>query len=131
MSIEEIINRIDELAQEHIEAIDLNDAELIELEAEDLICDYCRENRYEVNGFPFKLTESNIELEEYYESIGTSINEVNEQYIDYLATEKEDVAELMWHYTKSFWPDQFESKTEYIKQLKDLLESGTKYEFEL
>jgi hypothetical protein len=42
-----------------------------------------------------------------------------------------DVADLMWHYVKSFWPNQFESKSNYLETLKDQIESGFFYDIEI
>lgn len=122
---------IKRLSKKHHKAKDYADAELIEIDAVDLISEYCVSQRYEINSFPFKLTDKNIDIEEYYELFDSSVFEAYNQYVDFLALEKDDVAELMWHYTKSFWPDQFDSKTEYIENLKALLESGTVYDFKL
>jgi hypothetical protein len=42
-----------------------------------------------------------------------------------------DVADLMWYYVKSFWPNQFESKSNYLETLKDQIESGFFYDIEI
>jgi hypothetical protein len=131
MTKEDILTQIIQLASQHQLAEDLDDAALIELDVEHLITDYCVEKRYTVNGFPFKLTENNIDIEEYYELYDSSVSEAYQQYINYLALEQEDVAELMWGYTNSLWPKQFDSKTDYLESTKALLASGAMYEFNL
>jgi hypothetical protein len=131
MTKEDILTQIIQLAKLHQLAEDLDDAALIELDVEHLIADYCVEKRYAVNGFPFKLTENNIDIEEYYELYDSSVSEAYQQYINYLGLEQEDVAELMWGYTNSFWPKQFDSKTDYLESTKALLASGAMYEFNL
>ena len=118
-----------ELTVKHQHCNDDSDAELIELDALDVICKYCIEKMYKVNGFPFKLTEKDIDIEEHYELYDSSVFEAYNQYVDYLALEKEDVSVLMWQYTKSFWPEQFDSKADYLENLRSLLESGTVYDF--
>jgi hypothetical protein len=129
--IKEIKRRIDQLASKRDEASDEDDAEFMELDVQCIIRDYCVEKRYEINGFPFKLTDKNIDIEEHYELYDSSVFEAYKQYIDCLALEKEDVAELMWHYTKSFWPDEFDAMSSYLENVKGLLDSGVMYEFKL
>lgn len=131
MDFSKIKQTITEKSIAHQGANDFEDAELIEVGALDIISTYCIMNKYEINGFPFKLTDKNIDIEEYYELYDSSVFEAYNQYVDLLALEKEDVAELMWHYTNSFWPNQFKSKSEYLEHLKGLLESGAIYEFKL
>ena len=127
-SIEEIKAKIAELAQEHKatgdELDDFKDSELIEKEAEQLIVKYCEAKGYLVNGFPTEkrqVPEEDLE-EDYF------CQERYQLYLDTLATQHEDVAELMWCYVSSFWEDQCESKEEYIQNLKDGLDSGVFYD---
>jgi hypothetical protein len=116
-----------ELAQEHKatgnDLDDFKDAELIEKEAEQLIVKYCEAKGYLVNGFPTEkkqLPEEELE-EDYF------CQERYQLYLDTLASQHEDVAELMWCYVSSFWEDQCESKEEYLQNLKDGLDSGVFY----
>ena len=77
-----------------------------------------------VNGFPTEkkqLPEEELE-EDYF------CQERYQLYLDTLATQHEDVADLMWCYVSSFWEDQCESKEEYIQNLKDGLDSGVFYD---
>ncbi|MCF8430078.1 MAG: hypothetical protein K9G64_08090 [Bacteroidia bacterium] len=126
--IEALKSKINELALEHKSIGDnLDDfktSDMIESEAEQLVVSYCETNGYLVNGFPTnkkKLLEEDLE-EDYF------CRERYQLYLDTLATQKEDVAELMWYYVSSFWENQFESKDEYIQNLKDNLESGVFYD---
>jgi len=128
LSIEEIKAKIAELAQEHKatgdELDDVKDAEQIEQEAEQLITEYCEGKGYLVNGFPIekkKLPEEELE-EDYF------CRERYQLYLDTLATLHDDVAELMWFYVSSFWEDQYESKEEYLQNLRDNLDSGVFYD---
>jgi hypothetical protein len=123
-NIEEIKSKIAELALQHKatgdDLDDFVDSELIEQEAEQLVVQYSEAKGYLVNGFPTeKRLFSEEELEEDY-----FCRERYQLYIDTLATLHEDVAELTWCYVSSFWEDQFESKEEYIQNLRDRLDSG-------
>ncbi len=129
---EEIIKQIaslstkfHEINEKNIE--DFNDAEWIEIQVEDLITDYCVQNNYLVNGFPTEKKCLPIEeLDEDY-----FCRERYQLYLDYLVTNNMDVADLMWYYVKSFWPNQFESKSNYIVTIKEQIESGVFYDLEI
>jgi hypothetical protein len=128
MFIEEIKLRINILAQKHKSndeyGIDeFKDSELLELEAEKLIIDYCEEKKYLIEGFPTEKKKIKDELDEDY-----FCSERYHYYLDCLTVEKEDVADLMWCYVSSFWPDYFESKEEYILTIDEQLNSGVFYE---
>ena len=131
MRFDNIKTSVEQLAKKHHRSNDDEDIEIIEIDALDIICKYCIDQRYEVDKVPEKLTSKDFDIEEYFELYDSSIFEVYSQYIEYLALEKNDVSELMWHYTKSFWPNQFESKTNYFVNLKGLLERGSVYDFKL
>jgi len=131
MTLDEIKEKIKLLADKHqsIDEDDLDafeDAELLELEAEKLIVSYCEQNQYLINGFPTEKKKIEDELDEDY-----FCRERYQLYLDKLLVEKEDVAELMWCFTSSFWPDSFESKEYYIQCIKEQLESGVFYEVDL
>lgn len=124
----EIISKLKLLAQVHKatgdDLDDFNDVELIEQEAEQLIVNYCEAKGYLVNGFPTEkrqLPEEELE-EDYF------CRERYQLYLDTLATQQEDVADLMWCYVSSFWEDQYESKEEYLQNLRDNLDSGAFYD---
>ncbi|NDA64513.1 MAG: hypothetical protein EBX50_21160 [Chitinophagia bacterium] len=117
MNLEDIKQKISHLAQKHssIPENDLSDfgnAEILESEAFHLIVDYSESQGYLINGFP-------TEIRNRYE---------NDEISDTLTLQKDDVAELMWHYANSFWPDQFESKEDYIDSIKIQIESGVFYD---
>lgn len=124
----EIISKLIDLAQQHKstgeDLDDFKDAELIEHEAEQLIVDYCEAKGYLLNGFPMEkkqLPEDELE-EDYF------CRERYQLYLDTLATLHDDVAQLMWCYVSSFWEDQYESKEEYLQNLRDNLDSGVFYD---
>ncbi len=124
----EIISKLKLLAKEHKatgdDLDDFKDAELIEREAEQLIVAYCETKGYLVHGFPTEkkqLPEEELE-EDYF------CHERYQYYLDTLATQHEDVADLMWCYISNFWNDQFDNKEEYLKSLRDNLDSGVFYD---
>lgn len=128
MNIDKIKLEISRLSQEHKatgdDLDDFKDAELIEKEAEQLIVKYCEAKGYLLNGFPTEkrqLPEEELE-EDYF------CQECYQLYLNTLATQHEDVAELMWCYVSTFWEDQCESKEEYLQNLKDGLDSGVFYD---
>jgi hypothetical protein len=128
MFIEEIKLRINILAQKHKSndeyGIDeFEDSELLELEAENLIIAYCEEKIYLIEGFPTKKKKIKDELDEDY-----FCSERYNYYLDRLTVEKKDVADLMWCYVSSFWPDYFESKEVYLLAIDEQLNSGVFYE---
>lgn len=128
MSIKKILEKIKELSAQH-HATDENgidkfeDVELLEFEAENLIIAYCEEKIYLIEGFPTEKKKIKDELDEDY-----FCSERYHYYLDCLTVEKEDVADLMWCYVSSFWPDYFESKEEYILTIDEQLNSGVFYE---
>lgn len=138
MTITEIKQRITVLAQKHaaIDEITLGDfkyAELLESDAKHLIVQYCENQDYLVNGFP-------TEMRRRYENDEISDDEYDEDYfceerydlyLNTLTLEKPDVADLTWHYVSSFWPDQFDSKEEYLESMKDMIEGGGFYDVSL
>lgn len=102
---------------------ELKDSELLELDAENLIIAYCEEKKYLIKGFPTEKKKIKDQLDEDY-----FCRERYQYYLDCLTIEKKDVAELMWCYVSSFWPDSFDSKQEYILTIDEQLNSGVFYE---
>lgn len=122
--------KIIQLAQNHHatdeKGIDeLKDSELLELDAENLIIAYCEEKKYLIEGFPTEKKKIKNQLDEDY-----FCRERYRYYLDRMTVEKEDVADLMWCYVSSFWPDYFKSKQEYILTIKGQLNSGVFYEID-
>ena len=120
--------KIKKLAQNHHatdeKGIDeFKDSELLELDAENLIITYCEEKKYLIEGFPTEKRKIKDQLDEDY-----FCRERYQYYLDRLTVEKEDVADLMWCYVSSFWPDYFGSKIEYIETIKEQINSGVFYE---
>jgi hypothetical protein len=133
MHPEEIKKKITALSQKHSanneETMgDIKNAELIELEAEELIISYCEKKKYLINGFPTEKRriyeeEGNEDYDEDYFSIDRY-----RLYLDMLTIEKEDVAQLTWHYTSNFWPDFYESKEDFIEDIKHRINNTGFYE---
>jgi hypothetical protein len=138
MTIEIIKQKIAVLAKKHTESDentidDFTDAELLEKDARDLIVQYCENQGYLINGFPTEMKRryENDEItdEEYEEDY--FCEERYALYLDMLTIEKADVAELTWHYTRSFWPEQFESKEAYLEHVKSCVEDIGFYDLRL
>jgi hypothetical protein len=123
--ITSLSTKFHEINEQSIE--EFNDAEWLEKQVEDLIADYCVQNNYLVNGFPTEKKCLPIEeLDEDY-----FCRERYQLYLDFLVIDKIDVADLMWHFINSFWPNQFESKSNYIETIKEQIESGVFYDLEI
>ena len=131
MNIDTIKNKITELSREHhsIDGEGLNTiktVEMLESEAQDLIIDYCENSNYLINGFPTLKKQMAEEYDEDYFSIDRY-----QLYLDKLTLEKDDVAQLTWCYVSSFWPDQFETKEEFIENISHQINSSNFYDVDL
>jgi hypothetical protein len=131
VSIEEIKAKLLNLAAQHHAIEDdfdnLDEAELVEEEAEQLIVEYCEVKQLLINGFPTEkkaLPEGELE-DDYF------CSERFKLYLDTLATQNDEVSELMWCYVSNFWPDFYKSKEEYLKELKTNIETGEMYDIKL
>ena len=102
-------------------------AEIYESEVRSLIISYCENKRYEVEGYPFQkriLGETdNFYDEDYF------CYERNLKYLDYLASTHDDVLELMYFYSKTFWSDQVGTLEEYKNYILKGIENNF-YEIE-
>jgi hypothetical protein len=127
-----IIEKIREVASSHasIEEVgidDIKEAQLLEIEAENLIISYCEKMGYQINGFPIdkrKMDEDELD-EDYF------CRERFQLYLDLLSLENEDVAHLTWFFVSAFWPAQFSDKQEYLLTIKERIECGVFYDVEL
>jgi hypothetical protein len=90
-------------------------AEIFESDVRSLIINYCESKGYEVEGYPFQKRILG-ETDQYYDE-DYFCYERNLKYLDILAATKEDVLELMYFYSKTFWPNQVGTKKEYKKYL--------------
>ena len=127
MSIDEIKSKITELSEQHKksdnELEDIKDTDWLEGEAFDLISDYCEKMNYSVNGFP---QDKKLDLDDDEEFSG----EYWMLYVDKLTLSHSDVADLHWHWVRSFWPEQYENREEFLTSIKDRM-SGGFYDVEL
>jgi hypothetical protein len=90
-------------------------AELYESDVRSLIIDYCESKGYEVEGYPFEkriLGETDQNYDEDYFCYKRNL-----KYLDILAATKDDVLDLMYFYSKTFWQDQVGTEEEYKKYL--------------
>lgn len=132
MYVEQIKTKITELAQKHAaidedNPSDFDDAEYLESQAIDIIIAYCEEKGYLINGFPTE--KRKLEIEELDDDYFCS--ERFRLYLDILTYQKEDVAELTWYFTDSFWPGTFATKQEFIEEAKERIDCGGFYDVTL
>ena len=93
----------------------------------DLIVEYCIERGYEVDGFPIKKRELAKENNSYNEDYFCEARYV--KYLDILATLYEDVLELMYFYSSTFWLEHFDDKKKYKNRLLEYIRCDV-YEIE-
>lgn len=89
--------------------------EIYESDVRSLILNYCETKGYEVEGYPFQKRILG-QTDEYYDD-DYFCYERDLKYLDTLAETKKDVLELMYYYSKTFWPDQVGTMEEYKKYL--------------
>lgn len=131
MKIEDIKREIAELATKHQSEDEFQFAEMIEEEAEGLIVAFCEYSGYQVKGFPVekrKLFEKQEEIDgeqedEYF------CRERFQLYLDCLALENDDVAEIWYFYNNTFWPGTFQTKETFLEFIKDQIAPDNKKEF--
>lgn len=97
-------------------------AEIYEGCVRDLIISYCEIKRYEVQGYPFQKRILG-ETDEYYDE-DYFCYERNLKYLDILASTHDDVFELMYFYSKTFWPDQVGTIEEYRAYITETNENN-------
>lgn len=84
-----------------------------------IISDYCVGKGYEVEGFPIQKRIFEIINANYDE--GYFCHDRYIKYLDVLATQHEDVFELMYFYSSTFWPEQFYDEELYKERLLDYI----------
>jgi hypothetical protein len=85
----------------------------------EIISDYCISKGYEVEGFPIQKGESaimNTDFDDDYFCHNRYI-----KYLDVLATQYDDVFELMYFYSSTFWPEHFYDEKIYKERLLDYI----------
>ncbi|WP_366187230.1 hypothetical protein [Flavobacterium ovatum] len=86
-----------------------------EVYIQELISNYCESKDYQVQGFPFEKRELGKTKPEYDEDYFTW--ERYEMYTDYLCLEKEDVLEIKFFYSNTFWPDFISTKDDILQNI--------------
>ena len=89
----------------------------------DLIISYCESKGYEVEGYPFQKRILGA-TEEYYDE-DYFCYERNLKYLDVLASTHDDVFEILYFYSKTFWPDQVGSQDEYRNYILENIKSNS------
>lgn len=84
-----------------------------------LIAEYCIIQTYDVEGFPIQKRIDEIINGTYDEAY--FCHERYAKYLDVLATQYEDVFDLMYFYSSTFWPKQFYSQKRYKEVLLDYI----------
>ncbi len=126
MEIAEIKEEIERLYQQwklvpgDIE--DFTTAEIYESAVMNLIMAYCESKGYEVEGYPFQkriLGETDDFYDEDYFCFWRNV-----KYLDVLATEKDDVLDLLYFYMVTFWIDYEGSKEEHRAELLEFIRAN-------
>ena len=124
MEIEQIKNKIVEIHKIWDSLCDSIDCfkygQIHESYVVEIISEYCVSKGYEVDGFPFHksetLTLDSNSSDEYF------CYERYVKYLDVLATTKEDVFELMFFYSSTFWLELFYDEEQYRERLLDFVD---------
>lgn len=102
---------------------DFTTAEIYESAVRNLIITYCESKGYEVEGYPFQkrfLGKTDDFYDEDYFCFWRNV-----KYLDVLATTKDDVLDLLYFYTITFWSDYEGSKEEYKSDLLAHIRANT------
>lgn len=98
---------------------DFTTAEIYESAVISLIMAYCESKGYEVEGYPFQkriLGETDDFYDEDYFCFWRNV-----KYLDVLATEKDDVLDLLYFYMVTFSKDFIPTKEEYKNQILEYI----------
>lgn len=101
---------------------DDKNAEMYEGCVRDWIISYCESKGYEVEGYPFQKRLLG-ETDDYYD-VDYFCYERNLKYLDVLASNHDDVLELMYFYGKTFWPDYVGTIHEYRNYILGNIQSN-------
>jgi hypothetical protein len=85
----------------------------------EIISEYCIGKGYQVDGFPIQKRELAMVNKTYNEDYFCYDRYV--KYLDVLATKVEEVFELMFFYSSTFWPGHFDDKESYKQTLLDYI----------
>lgn len=85
----------------------------------EIISEYCVNKGYEVNDFPIQKRALAITNNAYSEDYFCYDRYI--KYLDVLATKYDDVFELMYFYSSTFWPEHFHDREDYRNRLLDYI----------
>ncbi len=111
--------KLSQLAEQHNSTgdklEDIKDSDSIEIEAWEIIYQYCLEMDYKT---PLKHLENKPAFEDD--------NKFGEKkwFIDTLIVSHADVAEISFHLVSNFWPEEFSSKEDFIESTEAYLEAS-------
>lgn len=115
----ELYIKLTQLAEQHKatgdELEDIKDSDSIEMEAWDVIYQYCLYKNYMT---PVKFLETKPVFEED-DTFGEK-----KWFIDTLIVSNADVAEISYHLVSQFWPEEFSSKEDFIESTDAYLEAS-------
>lgn len=123
MEIESVKNRILEIhevwdilgdSEDYFKYGEIHESYVIEI-----ISDYCIGKGYEVEGFPIQKREMSATNAAYNEEYFCHDRYI--KYLDVLAAKNEDVFELMYFYSSTFWLEHFYDKEQYKERLLDYI----------
>ena len=86
----------------------------------EIISEYCESKGYEIDGFPFH--KKTVFSDDSGSSSDYFCLDRYIKYLDILATQKEDVFELMYFYSSTFWLEQFYDRDQYRERLLDYVD---------
>jgi hypothetical protein len=128
--IDSIIEKISALAVKHKAAgdnlDDLEETTWLEEEALMLIAEFCEKTGRIVEGFPHDKRVL-AKTDDYYDDEYFCLERF-QLYVDTVSLESVIVADLNWHYVNSFWPGEFEDKSDFLESIKGRIESGVFYD---
>ena len=114
----ELYIKLTQLAEQHKstgdELEDIKDSDSIEMEAQEMIYQYCLDMNYKT---PLKFLENKPDFDD-----DNTFGE-KKWFIDTLIISHADVAEISYHLVSKFWPEEFSSKEDYIESVFAYLES--------
>jgi hypothetical protein len=101
---------------------DFKDAEYYEQQIIDVIIEYCEDQKYAIEGFPFvhrELSKTNEDLDDDY------FTERMDLYLNRVAYEHDDVFDLYHFYSNLFWPDFCESEEDTRNSIQMTIQSSS------
>ena len=115
----ELYIKLTQLAEQHKstgeELEDIKDSDSIEMEAWEIIYQYCLDMDYNT---PLKLLENKPAFDD-----DNTFGE-KKWFIDTLIVSNAVVAEISYHLVSQFWPEEFSSKEDFIESTEAYLEAS-------